>query len=235
MKENYADVLESYLIPAEEGFGIDLFKFVAKGAAKVAKAIGIYFGLSVVLVGALVLGSEAANKKYMKRYNNPTPEEKLSRDNFNNTWIPAINEFKKVVDADIDKADKKLDIKKFLDISKPKAPEGATIGGVPAAMYYTYNYYLCGLDWEKFQYPDADGDDEGNPELVKEFSEKISQMKPYFEKWKNEAKKFAPYFELTIEVEEPDDDYYFCNFNIVLRCKWLGKDKILKPGLPEFK
>lgn len=59
-------------------------------------------------------------------------------------------------------------------------------------------------------------------------------MKPYFDKWKNEAKKFSPYFELELNVEEPDNEYYFCDFNVVLRCKWTDKIGILKPGLPEF-
>ncbi len=234
MSENYAEVLESYLIPAQEGFGLDLLKLAGKGVAKVAKAFGIFIGVNIAFVGAILLSSEMSAKKFRKRYENPTPEEKISRENYNKTWLPAINEFKKMIDADIDKADKKLDVKKFLYTSKPKtpAPESGTINGVP--IYYMYNHHLCGLAWEKCQYPDADGDDEGNPELVKEFSEKISQMKPYFEKWKMAAKKFAPYFDLVINVEDPDDDYYFCNFDLTLVCKWVDKDSILKPDLPEF-
>lgn len=233
MHEKYADVLESYLIPAEEGFGLELLKFVGKGIGKVAKAIGIFLGLNIALVGVLLFSSKVNSDRYKKRYNNPTEGEKLSRDNYNKTWLPKINEFAKMVADDIKEADKKLDIKKFMDIEQPKVPLNATMNGVP--IYYLYNHYICSLDWSKCQYPDADGDDEGNPELVKEFSEKISQMKPYFNKWKSEAKKFSPYFDLEIEVEEPDDDYYYCWFNLTLKCKWLDKDSILKPGLPEFK
>ena len=100
---------------------------------------------------------------------------------------------------------------------------------------YNYNTYLCGLEWSQCQYPDADGDDEGDPELVKEFSEKIVKMKPYFDKWKREAKKFSPYFELELVIDEPDENYYFCDFSVFLNCKWRDKYDILKPGLPEFK
>ena len=230
MKENYADVLESYIIkPAQEGFGLDLLKLMGKGVVKVAKGLGIFIGLNIAFVGLIIGSNELSYNKHKKRYDNPTPEEKLSRDNFNETWVPEIEKFKTQVEKDINEADKKYDIKKFIDVCKSvkKTDE------MPAGYRY-YNYYLCWLKWEACQYPDADGDDEGNPELVKEFSEKISQMKPYFEKWKSEAKKFAPYFDLVIEVEDPDKDYYFCNFDIVLRCKWVDKDSILKPGLPKF-
>ena len=233
MYETYADVLESYMIPAQEGFGLSLLKYVGKGAGIVAKALGIFLGINVALVGVLLFSNKVSGEKFKKRYNNPTPEEKLSRDNYNKTWLPKINEFAKMVADDITEADKKLDIKKFIDLSKPKVSEKATINGVP--IYYMYNHHICSLDWSKCQYPDANGDDEGNPELVKEFSEKISKMKPYFNKWKSEAKKFAPYFDLVIEVDEPDDNYQFCWFNLTLKCKWVDKDTILKPGLPELK
>ena len=231
--EDFAEVLESYIIPAQEGFGLDLLNFIGKGLGKIAKAIGIFLGLNIALVGIIIFSNNLNEKRFRKRYNNPTDAEKLSRYNYNHTWLPKINEFSKMIADDINKADKKLGIKKFLSISRPKVPEDATINGVP--IYYMYNHYICSLDWSKCQYPDADGDDEGNPDLVKEFSEKLSQMKPYFNKWKSEAKKFSPYFDLVIEVEEPDDDYYFCGFDLTLQCKWVDNDGILKPGFPEYK
>ena len=223
MKENYADVLESYLIPAQEGFGLDLLKFLGKGLAKVAAAVGLFIGIPVALAGVAVAISAANEKMYEKRYNNPTPEEKFSRDNFSQTWVSEIDKFREMIARDIDNADKKLDIKKFIHITNTK---------IEPCRAYCYD--ICSLEWEKCQYPDSDGDDEGDPKLVREFSEKISQMKPYFEKWKTEAKKFAPYFTLVLAVEEPDDDYYFCNFYVSLRCNWIDKIGILKPGLPKF-
>ena len=51
----------------------------------------------------------------------------------------------------------------------------------------------------------------------------------------SEAKKFSPYFELELAIDEPDENYYFCDFSVFLNCKWIDKYGILKPGLPEFK
>ena len=236
MYEYYVDTLESYIItePAQEGFGLDLLKFVGKGIGKVAKALGIFIGINVALVGTVLLSTSANAAIHKKRYNNPTPEEKLSRDNFNKIWLPEIDAFRKLVLKDIDEADKKFDIKKFISTRQSinKGDDGVYINGIPSR--HTYDYSICWLNWEACQYPDADGDDEGNPELVKEFSEKISKLKPYFDKWKKEAKKFEPYFKLELNVEDPDEDYYFCNFFLSLNCKHVDKLGILKPGLPEF-
>ena len=232
MKDNYAEVLESYLIPAEEGLGIDLLKLAGTGVLKIAKKIAIFLGINLAIVGTLVAVSNVQQKEAKRRFDNPTPEEKQSRNNYTNTWKPEIIKFSEMIKNDIEEADKKLDIKKFIEIyNTNNFNSNIKING----MSPIYNTYLCGLEWSKCQYPGAAGDDEGDPKLVKEFSEKISKMKPYFDKWKREAKKFEPYFVLDLEVEEADPDYYFCNFYVTLRCKWVDKQGILKPGLPEFK
>ena len=246
MKKKFNEVgiaTESFLIPidentsiAEEGLGTELLKLAGKGALQILKKLAIFIGINVGVIGLLVYTSDKKQKEIKRRFDNPTPEEKLSRDNYINTWRPEIKKFNDMINKDIKEADKKLDIAKFIDItnmSNNSKDSLITIDGVP--QNYNYNTYLCGLEWSKCQYPDADGDDEGDPELVKEFSEKIVKMKPYFDKWKREAKKFSPYFELELVIDEPDENYYFCDFSVFLNCKWRDKYDILKPGLPEFK
>lgn len=226
MYDNYADVLESYLI-AEEGFGMELLKVIGNGIGKIAKSVGIVFGLSVVLGSTLILGQNIRTDRFNKRYANPTPEEKLSRDNFNNTWFPEIKKFAEFVNKDIVSINKKTDISKFLYPQRDHSAEFLSTHG--------YCYWLCEMDFSTLQYPDADGDDEGDPEKVKEFIDKLSVVKPYFDKWKSAAKKFSPYFELVIYVDDENADDGYADFSVCLRCKWLDKDNILKPGLPEFK
>ena len=235
--------LENFLIPednkveiAEEGLGSELLKLVGKGAFSIAKAIAIFIGIDIALVGLIVLPSVFNSERHKKRFANPTSEEKLSRDNFTNSWEPAFKDFAKMINKDINEADKKFKIKKFIDICKienqNKEDNGTRINGIP--QYHTYSFHLCSLNWEACQYPNSDVDDAGNPDLIKEFSEKLTKMKPYFDKWKKEAKKFSPYFELMLEIDDPNEDYEYCNFYVGLKCKWLDKDGILKPGLPEF-
>ena len=155
---------------------------------------------------------------------NLSDAEKLSLSNYVNTWVPEIIKFRDMVKKDIKNAGDGID--KYLyyngKISTESIPR---FGGIS----------ICGLDWSMCQYPDSDGNDEGDPEKVKDFSEKISKMKPLFDKWKKEAKKFSPYFDLCLTVDEPDANYYFCNFDLYFNFKHIDKYGIVKPGLPEFK
>ena len=61
--------------------------------------------------------------------------------------------------------------------------------------------------------------------------EKMKFLKPLVQKWKNEATKFSPYFEICAGFEEDEE----CpQFWITLDCKWVDRDGIVMPGLPKF-
>ena len=98
-------------------------------------------------------------------------------------------------------------------------------------------FCICVLEWSKVQDPGSDGDDEANPEKLKDFCNKLQDLKPYISKWKNAAKEFEPYFKLVITIDEDKNHVEdgWADFNIYLVCNWLDKDGILKPGLPELK
>ena len=222
MEKNYATVLESYLI-AEEGLGMDILKALGRGVGSLLKKIAIFLGVTIGFCGLLVIASERTAKRVQQRLANPTPEEKLSRENYLSTWVPKIQEFQESVQKDIDKLDKTTDIKKYLYVGKPVSDNLDPRVG--------YGAYLVALEYENIQYPDADGDDEPDPEKAKDFFEKMKFLKPLVQKWKSEAAKFSPYFEICAGFDENED---YPEFWIVLDCKWLDRDGIIKPGLPKF-
>ena len=224
MEKNYADVLESYLI-AEEGFGTDILKALGRGIGSLLKKTAIFLGVTVGLCGLVIIASERTNKRVQQRLANPTPEEKLSRENYLSTWVPKIQEFQKSVQKDIDKLDKTTDIKKYLYVEeRVRDTPDPKVG-------YGYGAYLVALEYENIQYRNADGDDEPDPEKAKDFFEKMKFLKPLVQKWKSEAAKFSPYFEICAGFDENED---YPEFWIVLDCKWLDRDGIIKPGLPKF-
>ena len=222
MEKNYADVLESYLI-SEEGLGVDILKALGRGVGSLLKKIAIFLGVTIGVCGLLVIASERTEKRVQQRLANPTPEEKLSRENYLSTWVPKIQEFQESVQKDIDKLDKTTDIKKYLYVGKSVSDNPDPRVG--------YGAYLVALEYENIQYPDADGDDEPDPEKAKDFLEKMKFLKPLVQKWKNEATKFSPYCEICAGFEEDED----CpQFWITLDCKWVDRDGIVMPGLPKF-
>lgn len=226
-------VLESLIIPeyeiANEGLGTELLKLAGAGALRVLKTIAIYLGITIGASG-LIIGAALMNeKKRNTRYANPTSEELLSRNNFNNSWKPKIQEFLKLVNKDIDTVNKSNNIKKYMYIHSPNDNLSKVDGH--------YNVCICALEWSKVQDPGLDGDDEANPEKLKDFCNKLQELKPYISKWKIATKEFEPYFELVITINENEKDINkgWADFDIYLVCNWLDKDGILKPGLPELK
>ena len=228
--------LESFLIPEEiatEGIGMEIAKLAGKGALAILKSIGIFLGLNVALVGGLMLYSDAADKKFRKRYEYPTPEEKKSRENYSKYWIPKFKEFYQMIIKDIDTVDKKCGIKKYLDTDLI-----ILNGNVSGRGYYMYSARLFGIDWNKVASIDEDGDlnpDDYDYDKVAEFLPMLKELKPYCNKWKAEAKKFEPYVKLEINIDcgQNNNELYECDIRLV--CKWVDKDGILKPGLPELK
>lgn len=220
MEKNYADVLESYLI-AEEGLGMELLSALGAGIGALLKKLAIMLGVTVGFCSLLILSANANNQRVQKRLANPTIAEKQSRENYTSSWIPKILEFQKAVQEDINKLDKKNDIKKYL--YDPKFVNENDLG---------YGAFLAGLDYSKIQYPDADGDDEPDEDKAKDFSKKLVDLKPLVQKWKNEAKIFSPYFEIVIDVDDHDESRPW--IWISLSCKWVDKDGIIKPRLPKF-
>lgn len=226
-------VLESLMIPeyeiANEGLGTELLKLAGTGALKILKTIAIFLGISIGASG-LIIGTALMNeKKRNTRYANPTKEELLSRDNFNNSWVPKIKEFLKLVNKDINTVNQSNKIKQFMYIHSPNDNLTKVDG--------KYNFCICALEWSKVQDLGSDGDDEANPEKLKDFCNKLQDLKPYISKWKNAAKEFEPYFKLVITIDEDKNHVEdgWADFNIYLVCNWLDKDGILKPGLPELK
>ena len=225
MHKSYADTLESYMIePAEEGVGTEILKFVGKGALKILGKIGIFLAINIGICSLVISKVVRDEKKCKERLANMTPEEKLSRKNYLDTWVPKIQEFQKSVAKDIDKFDKKNDIKKFLY-------EESILPDTPSKEK-GYGAYIAGIEYSTIQFPDADGDDEPDPDKAKEFTMKLRELKPLIQKWKNEARIFSPYFELMISAEDENEDYPW--FEICLSCKWIDRYGIIKPGLPKF-
>ena len=226
MHESYADVLESYTIDdiATEGIGVDLLKLAGKGVLKILKCIGIFFAITIGIASIAMIRSNRHETIVRNRLADPTPDEKLSRQNYLHTWVPEIQKFQKMVAKDINDFNKRYDIKKFLyekDII-PDNPE----------MRSGYGAYVAGLKYETIQHPEADGDDDPDPIKAQEFTEKLKELKPLINKWKNAARVFYPYFELMVSVEDENENYPW--FEICLSCKWVDKYGIIRPGLPEF-
>ena len=234
-------VLESLMIPEEnlevanESIGLAIAKILGKGALKFALWLAKWIGIGVIAGLAIVGMSNKNIAKHNQRYNNPTPEELKSRENYNKYWVPKIKELYDMIINDIDKADKKSNIKKYLYIGNSKVMNSEI--GPKESSIKSYDKFIFGIDWSSVQYPGADGDDEPDPEKMKDFADKLEFLKPYFNKWKSAAKKFEPYFTLGIYLEEMNtkDSSDIINFEVYLHCKWIDKDRILKPGLPELK
>ena len=72
------------------------------------------FFICIIFVQNIVFAQTVYDDNYVENQNYIEGKKYLK----NSQYSSAINEFKKVVKADIDKADKKLDIKKFLDGEK---------------------------------------------------------------------------------------------------------------------
>ena len=222
MEKNYADVLESYLI-AEEGLGMDILNLVGKGIGVLLKALGILVGLPIAACSLLVFASAIRHKRVQKRLANPTPAEKLSKENYISTWVPKIREFQQSVQADIDKLDKKNGIKKYLaelDLLSDN-PNDDGYGAVLVSMIYS-----------RIQYPDAMGDDDPDPEKARDFSKCLAELKPFIQEWKNKAKAFSPYFEIVIDLYDEDETNPW--IWVALSCKWIDRDGIIRPGFPKF-
>lgn len=218
MEKNYADILESYLI-AEEGLGMDILKALGRGLVDILKKTAILLGIGVAISSLSIAAINATDgKRIQKRIANPTPEEKLSRENYLSTWVPKIKEFQKTVEKDIDKLDKATDIKKYLYVEHISDNPDPRFG---------YGARLVELDFDTiYRAPD-----ESDLEKAKDFFEKMKFLKPLVQKWKNEATKFNPYFEICAEFDENED---YPEFGIVLSCKWVDYYGIIKPGLPKF-
>lgn len=232
--------LESLMIPeenlevADEGIGAEIAKLAGKGILKILKhlaiLLGITIGTSVLLIGSNV----AAQKKAANKRQNLTDDEKKSKSNYINTWKPELMKFNKRIIDDINEVDKKCDIKKYLSVPKSGPSSYGTFNGETIE---SYNWMLVCLDWASLQYPDADGDDEADPEKLKDLVSKLEILKPYVNKWKSAAKKFEPYFKLEIEIDENENDIEngLYEFTIWLNCKWTDNYNVLKPDLPELK
>lgn len=232
--------LESLMIPEEnfeianEGVGAEIAKLAGKGILKILKHLAILLGISIGTSALLIGSNVAAQKKAANKRQNLTDDEKKSKSNYINTWKPELMKFNKMIIDDINEVDKKCDIKKYLSVPKSGPSSYGTFNGETIE---SYDWVLVYLNWTNLQYPGADGDDEADPEKLKDLVSKLENLKPYINKWKTAAKKFEPYFKLEIEIDEIEDDIEngLYEFTICLNCKWIDKYNVLKPGLPELK
>ena len=223
MNKSYADVLESYII-AEEGTGTNILKVTGKVIWKLIKPVLIFLGITVGISSLAIAYTVRYEKTAKKRLENMTPEEKLSRKNYLDNWVPKIQEFQKSVIKDIEKFDKQYDFKKFLDVD-PVMPDAPS-------KEHGYGCYILSLNPSELYGDDYDGDSPADVNKSREFNDKVKQLKPLIQKWKSEARKFSPYFELIVEDDFQNSDEY-PDINICLSCKWVDKYGIIKPGLPE--
>ena len=232
--------LESLMTPeenlqvADEGIGAEIAKLAGKGILKILKHLAILLGISIGTSALLIGSNVAVQKKSANKRQNLTDDQKKSQSNYINTWKPELMKFNNKIIEDINEVDKKCDIKKYLSVPKSGPSSYGTFNGESVE---SYDWALMSLNWESLQYPGADGDDEADPEKLKDLVSKLEILKPYINKWKSAAKKFEPYFKLEIIIDENDNDIEngLYEFTIYLDCKWVDKYNILKPGLPELK
>lgn len=229
--------IKAYMIPAEEGVGLNLLKFAGKGALSIIKSFAIVVGTLLGLTVILASSSESQRKRAAKRLANPTSEEKESLRIFEEIWRPELLRFHDACKQEFDKWAKKNtalnygNTIQFGDRSIHYPNKNGYRG------YYSYGICLIDLDYGSKAFI-QEGDDYAqdtpvNAEIGQKLIEALRSLKPLINKWKQDAKKYAPYFEIAISYEDTDPDYPYVD--VVLKCNHIDKDGILKPGLPPYK
>ena len=239
----------NYLIPVEESFNWDgAKKVLVAGGKAVLGTIGVGLRNFAIFTAALfgllaiaVVRSEKAAKRAAQRLANPTPEERESLQIFEESWKPALLQFKTNCKKDFDKwnrqhKDLNYDNTISFDDREIIYPQTSGYGG-----YCAYGVSLINFDYGSKAYNTEDPDDYRNgcreepltDEIGKSLQAALKTIKPLIDKWKSESRKFSPYFEMLIDYQDNDPDYPY--IDIVLRCKWVDKDGIIKPNLPAYK
>lgn len=233
-----------YLIPVEEGVNWDGVKqLLAAGGKSLLSAVGkglrnfaIFTAAMFGLLAVCVIRSEKNAKRAAARLANPTPEEQKSLRIFEENWKPALLKFKASCKKDFDKWNRQNKALNYdntikFDDGEIIYPHQSGYGG-----YCAYGVSLIQFDYGSKAYiddPDEFREEPRTKEIGESLQAALRSLKPLIDKWKAESKKFSPYFEMLIDYQDNDPDYPF--INIVLRCKWVDKDGILKPNLPVYK
>lgn len=227
-KNDIATVLESYLIPANEGLGMDLLKAAGKGIGHFVAAFGIFFGLTAILAGSLAISADIRDKRIANRLANPTPEEKESYNNYTHTWLPEIKKFMDECKKDYVAYTKKQKHNDLINFTGGTSNVNKSIlyGTRIVSLNHSSKVFFNEVDNEYSETPVSEEAAEGAILALKAF-------KPIIDKWKQRVNKsFKPYFDLCIEYEDTDKDYPYVWVSLI--CKHVDKDGILKPGLPPF-
>lgn len=188
---------------------MDLKKYEIANEGVLLASTAAILGLGVITA----IGLSASKKfKLSSRIKNMTEDEKLSRDNFLNSWIPELkkfhNDIEKTVKNDY-QINKSFNVLPF--ISNPTIKSG-------------YDIPLLDLNYDQL-----------SKSSEAEMRELLDPLTKYVKKWKSLANKFSPYFELAIQQDNDTDPDVVALVNATLICKWVDKDGMLKPGLPKFK
>ncbi len=188
---------------------VDLKKYEIANEGVLLASTAAVLGLGII---AAVAQTKIEKMKLKSRIKNMTEEEKLSRENFLNSWVPELAKFHDIIESDINKNAQLSKMFDVIALSKTFNIEGG------------YNIHLVNLNYEQ-----------NKKSTIDETTKSISPMDKYIAKWKNYAKKFMPYFEFMAEYDNDIDPEESPLLDIILICKWVDKDGMLKPGLPKFK